>query len=91
MDADFHHFAHLLSRKQKKARLRRDGLGYCRANDCERQVARVSASRSPAARAVPYGVTDSRRTKYLVVMTPPEFTMGIGRYLYNQVTLELVA
>ena len=61
------------------------------ADNSESQIARVPAPRSPAARAVPYGVTDSRRTKYLVVMTPPEFTMGIGRYLYNQVTLELVA
>jgi hypothetical protein len=38
------------------------------------QVARVPASRSPDAQAVPYGVTDSRGIEYLVVDIPPTFT-----------------
>ena len=53
----------------KKARLRRDGLEKRRADECESQVARWPTPFSPAARPVPYGVTDSRRTKYSVVDT----------------------
>ncbi len=36
----------------------------------ELQVARVPASRTPTAQAVPYGVTDSRRISISIVMTP---------------------
>jgi hypothetical protein len=42
-----------------------------RANDFEMQVARIPTSRSPTAREMPNGVTDSRGKEYSIVITPP--------------------